>query len=173
MSEDHVLRILDVLHLHGVTATIDGGWGIDALLGEQTRPHNDLDLVIPLDRVNDILVALAPLGYALAEDQLPTRFVLREASGSQLDFHPVTFDREGGGTQALPGGESFRYPPESFSRGRIGGMEVPCISAQGQILAHLGYEPTEKDARDMLVLCRRFGLEIPQAYERFTGEPWG
>jgi len=98
-------------------------------IGEQTRPHNDLDLVIPLDRVNDILVALAPLGYALADDQLPTRFVLREASGSQLDFHPVTFDREGGGTQALPGGESFRYPPESFSRGRIGGMEVPCISA--------------------------------------------
>src|SRR5438876_8784156 len=30
----------------GVDLWIDGGWGVDALLGEQTRPHKDLDIAI-------------------------------------------------------------------------------------------------------------------------------
>ena len=30
----------------GVEIWIDGGWGVDALLGEQTRPHKDLDIAI-------------------------------------------------------------------------------------------------------------------------------
>jgi len=25
---------------------VDGGWGVDALLGEQPRPHGDLDIAI-------------------------------------------------------------------------------------------------------------------------------
>lgn len=25
---------------------LDGGWGVDALLGRQTRPHDDMDIVI-------------------------------------------------------------------------------------------------------------------------------
>jgi lincosamide nucleotidyltransferase A/C/D/E len=29
-----------------VTVWVDGGWGVDALLGEQTRPHKDLDIAI-------------------------------------------------------------------------------------------------------------------------------
>src|SRR5919201_6639891 len=33
----------------GITPKVwlDRGWGLDALLGEQTRPHDDLDLAIP------------------------------------------------------------------------------------------------------------------------------
>lgn len=53
-----------------------GGWGIDALLGEQTRDHEDLDLVIGLDHALCAARALASSGYALAEDELPTRLVL-------------------------------------------------------------------------------------------------
>jgi len=28
----------------GTELWIDGGWAVDALLGEQTRPHRDLDI---------------------------------------------------------------------------------------------------------------------------------
>jgi hypothetical protein len=49
-------------------------------------------------------------------------------------------------------------------RGRIGGREVACISAEVQILCHLGYEPTAKDVRDVDALCRAFGLGVPKAY---------
>jgi len=116
MTGEHALEILAVLDSHGVTASIDGGWGVDALVGRQTRPHEDLDLVVALRDVEAIEAALAPLGYSFAEDQLPVRFVMRDSSGSQLDFHTVTFDAQGGGVQPQPGGGSFRYPPEGFVR---------------------------------------------------------
>jgi lincosamide nucleotidyltransferase A/C/D/E len=170
MTSERVLELLATLRDSGVEAVVDGGWGVDALLRRETRPHEDLDLVVALADVARIRAALGPAGFAVAEDHLPVRFVLRNASGEQLDLHTVTFDAEGGGVQPQPGGGSFRYPPEGFVRGAIGGREVACISAPVQVLCHLGYEPTPKDARDVLALCRAFGLAVPRAYERFREE---
>jgi lincosamide nucleotidyltransferase A/C/D/E len=168
VTAQRVLALLAVLRSSGVNATLDGGWGVDALLGRETRPHEDLDLVVSLSDVSRIQEALRPLGFALHEDHLPVRFVLRRPS-EQLDFHTVTFDPKGGGVQPQPGGGSFRYPPEGFVLGRVRGESVPCISAPVQVLCHLGYEPTPKDAHDVLALCREFGLPVPKAYARFPG----
>ena len=167
MTAERVLELLAVLRSGGVEATLDGGWGVDALLGRATRPHEDLDLVVALTDVPRIRAVLGPLGFALHEDHLPVRFVLRRA-GEQIDLHTVTFDAEGGGVQPQPGGGSFRYPPEGFVTGRVRGESVPCISAAVQILCHLGYEPTPKDAHDVLGLCRAFDLPIPRVYSRFV-----
>lgn len=163
-----MLEILAALRANGVSASVDGGWGIDALVANETRLHEDLDLVVALADVPAIESALAPLGLATAEDHLPVRFVMRDATGAQVDLHTVTFDEEGGGVQPQPGGGSFRYPPEGFVSGRIAGEEVSCISAPVQILCHLGYEPTAKDARDVLLLCRHFELPVPPAYRDFA-----
>ena len=163
MTAERVLEILAALRSSGVRATLDGGWGVDALLGRETRAHEDLDLVVALDDVPRIQEALRPLGFGLHEDQLPVRFVLRR-SGEQVDFHTVTFDLQGGGVQPQPGGGSFRYPPEGFVLGRVQGESVPCISARVQVLCHLGYTPTAKDAHDVVELCRAFGLPVPEAY---------
>jgi lincosamide nucleotidyltransferase A/C/D/E len=163
-----VLELLSVLRARGLKATLDGGWGVDALLGRETRPHQDLDLVVALTDVSRIEEALRPLGFGLHEDHLPVRFVLRR-SDEQLDFHTLTFDAEGGGVQPQPGGGSFRYPPEGFVIGRVRGESVPCISADVQVLCHLGYEPTPKDAHDVLELCRAFGLPVPKPYAGFLG----
>ena len=51
MSAEQVVHVLDSLQEAGVTAWVDGGWAIDALVGEQTREHDDLDLVVPADAV--------------------------------------------------------------------------------------------------------------------------
>lgn len=163
MIAERVLEVMAILRSSGVRATVDGGWGVDALLRRETRAHEDLDLVVALGDVPRIQEALRPLGFAVHEDQLPVRFVLRR-SGEQIDFHTVTFDPEGGGVQPQPGGGSFRYPPEGFVLGRIQGESVPCISAPVQVLCHLGYAPTGKDAHDILELCRAFGLPVPEAY---------
>jgi lincosamide nucleotidyltransferase A/C/D/E len=161
-----VLELLDVLRTAGVEAVVDGGWGVDALLGRQTREHEDLDLVVALADVERIRAGLAPLGFAMHEDQLPVRFVLRDGNGEQIDFHTVTFDEQGGGLQPQPSGKVFRYPPEGFVRGRIAGREIACISPEVQILCHLGYEPSAKDVRDVGALCRVFGLDVPETYAR-------
>jgi lincosamide nucleotidyltransferase A/C/D/E len=170
MTAERALEILDALLSHGVTASVDGGWGVDALVGRQTRPHEDLDLVVALGDVAAIKSALHPFGFSIAEDHLPVRFVMRDANGSQLDFHTVTFDEQGGGVQPQPGGGSFRYPPEGFVRGHIAGREVRCISAQVQVLCHLGYEPGPNDAHDVLLLCRQFNLKVPSSYRHLPGQ---
>ena len=167
MTSERVIELLGALEAVGVSASVDGGWGVDALVGSQTRVHEDLDLVVALADVARIQSALLALGFSLHEDHLPVRFVLRGAAGEQVDFHTVTFDAEGGGVQPQPGGGAFRYPPEGFVRGTIGGRSVGCVSAPVQILCHLGYAPSEKDAHDVLRLCRAFGLPIPRAYEAF------
>ncbi|HEX7077443.1 MAG TPA: amino acid transporter [Candidatus Eisenbacteria bacterium] len=167
-----VLELLAVLHSCGIAATIDGGWGVDALLGRETRPHSDLDLVVALSDVPRIREALLPFGFTPHEDHLPTGFVLR-GKGEQLDFHTVRFDSEGGGVQPQPDGGSFRYPPEGFVVGKIAGAAVPCISAPVQVLCHLGYELTRKDAHDVLLLCSAFGIPIPEVYAPFLGADTG
>lgn len=44
LSIDDSRSWIDTLDTHGVPFWVDGGWGVDALLGEQTRSHRDLDL---------------------------------------------------------------------------------------------------------------------------------
>jgi lincosamide nucleotidyltransferase A/C/D/E len=166
VTAERVLELLSILRASGVTATLDGGWGVDPLLGRETRRHEDLDLVVALSDVPRIQAALRPVGFVLHEDHLPVRFVLRR-NAEQLDFHTVIFDPEGGGVQPQPGSGSFRYPPEGFVLGRVRGVSVPCISARVQVLCHLGYAPTPKDAHDVLELCRVFGLSVPEAYTGF------
>jgi lincosamide nucleotidyltransferase A/C/D/E len=165
-----VVELLDLLQSAGVDAWVDGGWGVDALLGYQSRPHEDLDLVVALDQVDRIREVLGSHGFSSAEDQLPVRFVLSHPHLGHIDFHTVTFDGEGGGLQPQPSGKTFRYPPEGFVTGCIAGRPVRCISAGVQVLCHLGYEPKEKDVHDVRLLHQAFGVELPAVYRRTLGE---
>lgn len=99
-------------------------------------------------------------------DERPTRLVLADGRAHQLDVHTVSFDTSGGGTQVLPGGRTYRYPPEGLrSAGKIAGLDVRCVSAEVQMACHLGYQPTEKDLSDMALLAVRFELCLPPPYE--------
>jgi lincosamide nucleotidyltransferase A/C/D/E len=41
VSAQDVISIYQRLMAAGIQVWLTGGWGIDALLGEQTRPHKD------------------------------------------------------------------------------------------------------------------------------------
>lgn len=165
MRAHDVAEIMACLSHAGIDVWLDGGWGVDALLGEQTREHDDLDLVLALNQADSAAAALASRGFGVTLDERPTRLVLRDDLGRQVDVHTVEFDEAGGGVQALPGGRSYRYPPEGFEgRGTIGGRAFQCITAVVQIECHLGYEPTDKDRRDVALLAERFGLPLPRSY---------
>jgi lincosamide nucleotidyltransferase A/C/D/E len=47
MDGDEVVRLMQVFDGQGLDVVVDGGWGVDALLGKQTRQHNDLDIAAP------------------------------------------------------------------------------------------------------------------------------
>ena len=47
MTARYAVEIIKMLERNGIEVYIDGGWGVDALIGEQTRKHDDLDIAIP------------------------------------------------------------------------------------------------------------------------------
>lgn len=165
MTVDRVLAIARTLTQSGIAFWLDGGWGVDALLGEQTRHHDDLDLVVALYQSGEVVTALRHLGYAVHTDECPTRLVLEARDGAPIDLHTVTFDADGGGIQELPGGRRYRYPPEGFrGRGLVGGAELPCLIPDVQLECHVGYPPDVTDRHDVALLVERFGLEPPAPY---------
>ncbi|MCA1667490.1 MAG: amino acid transporter [Thermomicrobia bacterium] len=167
MHADDVLAILTCLESAGIIVWLDGGWGVDALLGEETRPHDDLDIVMAMGRLNAAREALRELGFMLAVDALPTRCIFGGPMDRRIDVHPVTFDRDGGGIQHQPDGGTFRYPPEGLTgTGMIAGHPVHCLTAALQLCCHLAYEPDKDDCRDMRRLCARFGLILPDSFSR-------
>jgi len=162
---DDVLEIISCFEAVGIAVWLDGGWGVDALLDEQTRPHDDLDVVMEWARLDAARDAVRPLGFVLTVDELPTRCVLRDAGDRRIDIHPVSFDREGGGLQEQPDGDPFRYPPEGLTgSGTIAGQIVRCLSPELQLRCHLAYEPDDDDRHDMRLLCEHFGLSLPNVF---------
>ena len=169
MTAADVLEILDRLDEAGVKWWIDGGWGVDALLGEETRPHDDLDLAVRRDAI-ERLPALFPEFTRVAEEWWPARFVLRDSAGRQIDFHPLTFDARGDGWQELLDGTRGRYPaPGLGGRGRIGARDVRCVTPELQLQHHDYPTPDDVDWSDVWVLCERFNLMAPSAYKTRPG----
>jgi lincosamide nucleotidyltransferase A/C/D/E len=163
MTSSDLVELLRLLDQAGIAAWLDGGWGVDALLGIQTRPHKDVDLIVCLADVPQLRDLLGPRGFAVREGSPPSCFVLADGMGLEVDVHPVTFDAEGNGVYRMEDGQDWIYPAEGFEgRGTVAGAGVRCLSPAAQVLCHAqGYTPTEKDLRDMEHLGARFGVELP------------
>jgi lincosamide nucleotidyltransferase A/C/D/E len=150
-----VLIALDALDRAGVRHWVAGGWGVDLLVGRQTRPHRDLDLAIGAEGEAAALTALGRLGFTVETDWRPTRVELAGPGEQWVDLHPVVFDADGFGRQADLDGGHFAYPPTCFTTGRIAGVDraVGCLSVEQQVLFHSGYAPRERDRHDLRLLA--------------------
>jgi lincosamide nucleotidyltransferase A/C/D/E len=168
----------DVIHLYGYFAAnrirvwITGGWGIDALLGVQTRPHKDLDVIIRLDDAVRMRKLLAAEGYALKElweenrlardghgREVDTAFVLHDPEDREVDVHALHLDERGTGIPDWKWEEGFVFTRRDLAgRGRVGGVAVRCISAEKQMQCHTGYELPEYQVADLAKLRGKFSL---------------
>lgn len=159
MEATDVLALLRALDGKGVVYWLDGGWGVDCLLGEQTRPHSDLDLVLHRKDVAGVSELLTTNGYEVIRDWLPTSLAFRGPGGREVDLHPVDPSEHGGCHQVLSDGTRWHY--NAPVAGAIAGVTVYCASAEDQLLMHQGYEPREVDFADMRRLAVRFRLTLP------------
>ncbi len=119
MTANAVLAALHALADAGIPCWIGGGWGIDALVGDATRRHGDLDIALSGHLDQAAILALMPLGYALVEDQRPARFVVQESSGRAIDLHPVVFNRDGHDVQIAMSGSLRSRPRSVITRGGV------------------------------------------------------
>jgi lincosamide nucleotidyltransferase A/C/D/E len=167
MTGQDVTRVLERLDGAGVDAWLDGGWAVDAAIGEQTRAHADLDLIVRVTDVPAMREALADDGFELDRGETHSNFVLRDGDGREIDVHPVTFDAQGDGIYRMENGDDWVFPAEGFSgHGRVEGNEVRCLSADVQMLCHAtGYTPGETDVHDMRLLNARLGTALLPPYD--------
>ena len=167
MTAKDVVEVVQLFERNGIQVWLDGGWGVDALLEEQTREHKDLDLVAALSDVPRMQALLAERGFGLVEGGAPRSFVLADEEGRHVDVHPVTWDEQGNGIYRMENGQDCTYPASGFvGRGSVLGQRMRCLTAEIQMsLCHTGYELTEKDFREMDALHQRFGVEYPEGHE--------
>lgn len=159
MPAEEVVAIVDVLESAGISVWLDGGWGVDALLDDQTRPHDDLDLVVGIDDVPSLLELLGRRGYEQLGGGSPMSFELVDVAGRQVDVHPVTWQPNGDGLYLMRDHTTWPYPARGFEgRGTVAGRAVRCLTAEVQVITHAGYELDETDLADLTALRERFGL---------------
>ncbi len=164
MSAPDAAALAAFLTNNGVVTHVDGGWGVDALLGEQTRAHEDLDIAVSHGDVPRLRELLRSRSYKeiLRDDTRACNFVLADDAGHMVDVHSYLFNADGDNMYGCP------YPLESLTGvGVIADQHVRCISPAWIVKFHTGYEPDMDDYRDVAALCERFGLELPAEYDRF------
>src|SRR3989344_3452048 len=97
-AED-VVSLYRLLESESIEVWLDGGWAVDALLGEQTRSHADVDIVIQQKDVSKLRELLESRGYKDVErdDTSSWNFVLVDDKGHEVDVHVIVFDENGNG----------------------------------------------------------------------------
>lgn len=164
MTASEVIEFVQLLEQHHIDVIIDGGWGVDALLGEQTRLHNDLDIAVQHKDVPQIRALLEARGFTddPRDDTRDCNFVLCDEEGHLIDFHSFTFDEAGNLTFGV------EYPFKSLTgTGSINGCPIKTITPEWMVKFHTGYPLDENDYKDVKALCQRFGVEMPAEYEEF------
>ena len=97
MDANDVIDIYKLLEDNGILITIDGGWSIDALIGKQTRKHNDLDIALEHKDVPKLREILFLKGYKNVErsNSKDFNFILVNDKWHEVDIHILARDRWG------------------------------------------------------------------------------
>ncbi len=159
-SKESFLMVIDLLTELKIQYWVEGGWGIDVLIGKQTREHRDID--IDFDAASETLLIdkLQETGYQITTDLRPTRVELYHPIYGYIDVHPLIISPAGSAKQANSEGGWFELEAIWFSESTFEGRIIPCISVEGQRLFHSGYELREVDKVDLNRLNNAFAQRM-------------
>ncbi len=166
MTSELVMSLYDGLSKKGIKIWLDGGWGVDALIGAQTRPHGDVDLIVQKKDVDALSTFFKANGYSevARDDSRWWNYVLGDNKGNEVDVHVIEIDEDGNGIYG-PVENGDAYPAQALTAtGSIAGIEVNCLSPEYQLESHTGYEIRDKDVNDVKAICNKYGLTAPEVY---------
>jgi hypothetical protein len=183
VSAEDVVYLCKLFTNHSIQVWLTGGWGIDALLEQQTRPHHDLDVLMLVDDVSLLLDLMLKEGYDYKElwsenlwsldahrTRIETAFFLRDPDGRELDAHALRLDDQGDGIPAWEKDEGFILTSHYLAgMGTIAGYPVGCMSAEYQMISHTGYDLPDKQVPDLIKLHEKLGVAYPDEISRTLG----
>jgi lincosamide nucleotidyltransferase A/C/D/E len=169
MMLDDINWFLDLFDQLGITVWIDGGWDVDALLGEQTHRHADLDIMIPSADAAVLRNALGTRGFTdvHTDDHSDWNYVMGSGSGKLIDFHLIDVAKDGRGIYGSIENGNFVSVSALLGAGSIGGRAVRCLTAQYEVRSHTGYTLKDTDFSDVQSLHRRVGIPLPDEHKSF------
>ena len=145
-----------------------GGWGIDALVGRQTRPHHDLDVLVEVTDLERLRRCLIELQFSLKyvwDDEVrwirnntwsspleqPTACVYGHADGREVDVHVVRQSDDG--SVEMLWNVPYAFTAEGLTAtGVVDGHAVRCLSREMQRQAHTGYDLPPHHLHDLELL---------------------
>lgn len=149
-----LLAILDALDGARISYWLAGGWGIDALVGRQTRRHDDADLIIDDfdQRAPAACTVLSTIGFELIECHrqpvwMPDQWVLEDVEGARIDLVSLSWGLVRAASPDDPSGGRV------FAVGTVAGRQVPCLSIDTQRLFHSGFPLRHVHRRDLDALA--------------------
>ena len=162
MTVDKVHWFLNLFDELGIKVWIDGGWGVDALLGECTRKHQDLDIMISWEDSAILTGALSARGFVdvYTDDRKDRNFVMGHRLHGMIDFHVIDLTEDGGAIYG-PGEIDWVITESELNAvGVIGGREVRCLSVDYQVRSHAGYTLQDTDFADLRALHEKYGVRL-------------
>jgi hypothetical protein len=169
-----LLRVCNALSDEHLPFWVAGGWGLDALIGCETRRHSDLDVVVDRfwENLPKVAALLTGLGYRRKRPISGTVWfldaeVFEDDQGHHIEVVNINWESLAMAAALLsplptpesePSGEPTRATPfllEQFTAtGMLDGVSIPALSVKTQQLFHLGYvrRPEESHADDVIRL---------------------
>src|SRR5260370_3570321 len=105
-----------------------GGWVVDFVVGETTRPHHDIDFILWLHDAPALRELMARHGYAEGPSPSGPELDARFSKQGQLVEVMFVREREEGGTYW----DHWRLPADSLAErhGRVGEIRCPLVNPQ-------------------------------------------
>lgn len=138
-----VVSLFELFSSSEIPAWLDGGWGVDAMAREQTRPHRDIDVVVPIEKRGELEELLVDRGFSIdnGETRLPHRLVVLDMDRLlMVDVHFVDFQPDGSAVWTVPtydeGADKYTYTYEAQGfegMGLIDGAVIPCLTLEEQV----------------------------------------
>lgn len=140
-------QVARLLSAEAVRYWIFGGNGVELVLGEDIRPHDDVDVFIAADDAGRAVDLLLAEGWAHHVGSLESGDIFLQRNGVLLDIVPIDDQVD---------------PPRTL--GKLAAIELPAGMLQSHAVATDGGDP-------VITLAPAMHLAMKDSVGRFYGEP--